>query len=161
MTAPYVELNFQPSVGLVSVVRRFVADFYQRYLDDADGTSRVALATHELLENALKYSKDGDTTIRIEVELTQPRQVRITLQNRADAEHLGEIREIVDGVRQAADPDAFYQALLLRKARTHDGSGLGLARICAEGEMQVTCTVGEADLVTIEATTWIGAPASA
>lgn len=161
MNAPYVELSFQPSVGLVSVVRRFVGDFYRRYLDDADGTSRVALATHELLENALKYSKDGDTTIRIEVELTQPRQVRITLQNRADAEHLGEIREIVEGVRQAADPDVFYQALLLRKAKTRDGSGLGLARICAEGEMQVTCTVDEADLVTIEATTWVGAPASA
>jgi anti-sigma regulatory factor (Ser/Thr protein kinase) len=73
------ELNFRPNVALVSVVRRFVTEFYQRFLSDADGTSRVALATHELLENAVRYSKDGETTIRIEVEHSSPKLVRIVL----------------------------------------------------------------------------------
>src|SRR5580658_9449719 len=93
----YFELNFKPNVALVSVVRRFVTEFYQRFLSDPDGTSRVALATHELLENAVKYSKDGETTIRIDVDTNQtPKQVRIKLRNRAAPEHIAAIRELLD-----------------------------------------------------------------
>jgi hypothetical protein len=152
----YFELNFRPNVALVSVVRRFVTEFYQRFLSDPDGTSRVALATHELLENAVKYSKDGETTIRIEVEQTSPKTVRIQLRNRAEAANIAAIREVLDGVAKAPDSFAFYQTLIAAKAKKRDGSGLGLARICAEGEMKVTYQVLEEDMTVIEATTSVG-----
>ena len=109
----YFELNFKPNVALVSVVRRFVTEFYQRFLSDPDGTSRVALATHELLENAVKYSKDGETTIRIDVDTnSSPKTVRIKLRNRAEAKHIAEIRELLDGIAASTDAFAFYQALI-------------------------------------------------
>lgn len=149
---PYMELNFRPNVQLVSVVRRFVSEFYQRFLSDDDGTSRVALATHELLENAVKYSKDGETTIRIEMTNDTPKQVRITLRNRADEKNIAAMREIIDGVAKAEDAFGFYQQLIVTKARRKDGSGLGLARICAEGEMKIAYSL-DGDLATIEATT--------
>jgi hypothetical protein len=148
----YFELNFRPNVQLVSVVRRFVTEFYQRSLRDPDGTSRVALATHELLENAVKYSKDGETTIRIDVSQTTPKTVRIMLRNRAEPQNIAAIREILDGVASAPDAFGYYQKLLVAKAKSKEGSGLGLARICAEGEMTVTCEVIE-DVAVIEATT--------
>ena len=152
----YFELNFRPNVALVSVVRRFVTEFYQRFLSDPDGTSRVALATHELLENAVSYSKDGETTIRIEVDhLKTPKVVKIRLRNRAEPENIVAIREILDGVAKAPDATAFYQQLIVRKSKHKQGSGLGLARICAEGEMVLTYEV-DGDIATIEATTSIG-----
>ena len=149
----YFELNFKPNVALVSVVRRFVTEFYQKFLDDPDGTSRVALATHELLENAVKYSKDGETTIRIEVVRSLPKVVRIVLRNRAEPTHIAAMREIVDGIAQAADVLAYFQQLIKRKAKLREGSGLGLARICAEGEMAVTYRVADGDLIEMEAST--------
>jgi hypothetical protein len=156
----YVELNFRPNVQLVSVVRRFVSEFYQRTLGDPDGTSRVALATHELLENAVKYSKDGDTTIRIEIKTdVSPRSVSIMLRNRAEEQHIAAIKEIVDGISAHDDAFSFYQNLIASKARNKEGSGLGLARICAEGEMKVTFDVVDRDLVILEATTHVGGPA--
>ncbi|MDX2092974.1 MAG: ATP-binding protein [Kofleriaceae bacterium] len=153
----YVELNFRPNVQLVSVVRRFVSEFYQRTLSDPDGTSRVALATHELLENAVKYSKDGETTIRIEVTSGgEPREISILLRNRAEEAHVAKIREIVEGVASAPDALAYYQKLIVSKARVKEGSGLGLARICAEGEMKVALRVHDGDVVELEATTHVG-----
>jgi anti-sigma regulatory factor (Ser/Thr protein kinase) len=151
----YFELNFKPNVALVSVVRRFVSEFYQRFLSDPDGTSRVALATHELLENAVKYSIDGETTIRIEVEQSKPKQVRIMLRNRAAPNDIAAIREILDGVAQAEDAGVFYQQLIAAKAKRKERSGLGLARICAEGEMKVTYTV-DGDHTCIAAVTAVG-----
>lgn len=153
---PYFELNFRPNVALVSVVRRFVTEFYQRFLSDPDGTSRVALATHELLENAVKYSKDGETMIRIEVEQGSPKTVKIVLRNRADAANIAAIREVLDGVAKAEDSFAFYQALIASKAKNKIGSGLGLARICAEGEMKLTYSVIDEDVTVIEARTSVG-----
>jgi anti-sigma regulatory factor (Ser/Thr protein kinase) len=152
----YFELNFAPNVQLVSVVRRFVTEFYQRFLSDPDGTSRVALATHELLENAVKYSKDGQTMIRIEVDHTKPKIVRIVLRNRAEPANIAAIHEVLDGISKAEDSFSFYQKLIAAKAKSKEGSGLGLARICAEGEMTVTCRVFGDDTTEIQATTSVG-----
>ena len=159
MEAAFFELSFTPDVRLVTVIRRFVTEFYQRFLDNPDATSRVALATHELLENAMKYSKDGHTTIRIEVRGTTEKTVHLMLRNRAHAKDIVAIREVLDGVASASDAADFYYQLIARKAREKSASGLGLARICAEGEMKITYRVEDVDLATLEATTVVGVAA--
>ena len=64
------------------------------------------------------------------------------------------MREIIDGVAQADDAFDYYQKLIVSRAKRKDGSGLGLARICAEGEMKITYAL-EGDLAIIEATTYM------
>ena len=52
-TRPYFHLVFRPNIKLVSTVRRFTGEFYRRVLVDQELASRLALATHEMLENAM------------------------------------------------------------------------------------------------------------
>ncbi len=149
----YFEMSISPSMSFVSVVRRFVASFYECILSDIDLASRVALATHELLENAVKYSIDGETTIRMEITTTTtPPTVRIRTRNRADAVRAAILCRNIDEMNALADPIEFFQRLMKRGARSGTPGGLGLGRIAAEAEMTVSYTlVGE--LVEVRAET--------
>src|SRR5258705_13993296 len=85
----YLEMRFKPNVVLITVVRRFVSSFYQEVLGNRDAVSRLAVATHELLENAVKYSSNGETTISISVDRSgDERFVEIVTRNRADENNL-------------------------------------------------------------------------
>jgi hypothetical protein len=140
----YVEVSFRPNVELISVVRRFVSDFYARMFKDADATSRVALATHELLENAVRYSRDGETRIRVEVVNDHAHsQVAIRTWNLATPDHVDAVRLLFDEMVSNTDPFHHYQTLMRRTAKVVGGSGLGLARVRAEAEMELSFEVAD------------------
>ena len=139
----YVEVSFRPNVELISVVRRFVSDFYARMFTDADKTSRVALATHELLENAVRYSTDGETRIRVEVlnQDSKSQVAAIRTWNLAAPDHVEAVRSVFEEMGCNADAFHHYQTLMRRTAKVVGGSGLGLARVRAEAEMELTYEV--------------------
>ena len=132
---PYFHLVFRPNMKLVSTVRRFTGEFYRRVLVDQELASRLALATHELLENAVAYSHDDETAIRIEIEGDL---LSVRTWNRAKPERIAAIKANIDRVMSAADPDAYYQEAMSVAAKRNDGSGLGLARVRNEAEMKLS-----------------------
>jgi hypothetical protein len=134
MKAPYFHLSFRPNITLVSTVRRFIGEFYRRLLRDQEVGSRLALATHELLENAVAYATSDDTEIRIEIVEDQ---LVIKTWNRTLPERIANLRAAIDEMNAAPDADQYYQQMLLRTAKRTEGSGLGLARIRAECEMKL------------------------
>lgn len=149
------ELCFRPSASLIHVVRKFVSDFYEQLLQDSDAVSRVALSTYELLENGVKYSLDGATALSITVDRHAPRSVVvIRLQNRAAGEHIQALREVFDEMAKYPDAFTYYQVAMERSAKKKVGSGLGIARVRAEGEMHMSYSV-EDDRVCIVAQTWL------
>jgi anti-sigma regulatory factor (Ser/Thr protein kinase) len=137
---------------LVSTVRRFTAEFYRRVLVDQELSSRLALATHELLENAVAYAVDGETGVRIEIEGDM---LTIKTWNKTSPERLAALREIIDDMNATEDADAFYQSMLVKTSKREEGSGLGLSRIRAEAEMSVTYELDAQDRVCILARTAI------
>jgi two-component sensor histidine kinase len=153
------ELAFRPNVQLINVVRRFVTDFYDEVIGDPDVVSRLALATHELLENAVRYSTDGETRIRIGVEPSEDGDdqggiLTIRMENTAEDTHRDTLRTLFEEMNGAEDPMDHYCSVMRRNAKRQDGSGLGLARIRAEAEMSLDCEV-EGELVTIIARTHV------
>lgn len=132
---PYFHLVFRPNIKLVSTVRRFTGEFYRRVLVDQELASRLALATHEMLENAVTYANDEETAIRIEVEGDL---LSVRTWNRAAPERLSALKSSIDDVMAAPDPDHYYQEQMLIAAKRNNGSGLGLARIRNEAEMNLS-----------------------
>jgi anti-anti-sigma factor len=144
-----IELNFQPKRALVSLVRRFVQDFFNDYLVDPAQTWRIGMTTHELLDNALRFSQNGASTTQVELyddgrDLTAV----ITTTNPASPEHAAHLRQAVAAMRDERDPFAYYQ----RKLQLEREGGMGLARVFSEGGMLIDARV-EGGRVTVEART--------
>jgi hypothetical protein len=149
-SSPSFQIVFRPSAHLISLVRSFVADFYQKVIDDRSLASRLALTTHELLENSAKYSTDGATTLYVEVDPTDG-HVLLQTANRATPTQVEALKGWFAEIAAAPDVAALYADMVRRTAVLKTGSGgLGLARILAEGDMSMDLTV-EGDRVLITA----------
>jgi hypothetical protein len=148
-----IRLEFSPEVRLISRTSRYVCEFYRTVLADPDASDRVMLAAHELLENAAKYSADGLGHLEIELLEREGRPVlRIRTSNRAQPDRLSELRRFFEESGGCPDAIALYDRMIVRSAARTEGSGLGLARVRAEGEMELSFSV-EGDQVTITAET--------
>jgi len=138
----HLAMHFRPTYELITSAREFVTQFYDSILDDPDATSRVALTAQELLENATKYSTDGSTTLEIDVTSEGAGHVlSVRTSNGATPEHLAELQRRFETMQQSNDAFGYYTDLMVRTAKVDDGSGLGLARVWAEGEMDVRCNI--------------------
>jgi hypothetical protein len=146
------ELRFQPTVALASTVRKFVCDFYRELLD-AEMSNKLAMATHEMLENACHYSIDRRSELVIALHRIGAQYVvTIRTKNRASDERLDKVRRALDEVVGAEDPAALYNQLVRRAAKRQDGgSGLGLGRIRAEADLSLSYAIeGDTIIVTAE-----------
>jgi hypothetical protein len=119
------EMTFQPDADSVSAVRRFVEEFVN---------GELAMAAHELLENVVKYSLDGQARVRL--ERSADGRCLLRLSNRASNEHRAILTRLLAEQAAATDPFTHYQALM-RQNLHQEGSGLGLARIAAEADMSL------------------------
>lgn len=147
-----LELRFQPTVDLISSTRRFVCSFFEPFVSDPDVVSRIGLATHELLENILKYAADGRTITRVNLE-DQGSDRRLTIETTSiitDERRAG-LEEIFAEMASASSALSYYQLTMGRARHRRHGSGLGLARIWAEAEMTLSIDF-QGDAVTIRAT---------
>ena len=137
--AGYFALVFRPNRDLVSLVRRFVSDFYAEVLTQEDDIQRLALATHELLENAVKFSARTETAVQIQLKTIGNRtRVLVETRNEGKEENVREAMALMDDLSAASDPFIYYQDLLRRAAVSERVGGLGLARVWVEAEMKLS-----------------------
>jgi two-component sensor histidine kinase len=141
-------LSFEPLAEQIASLRGAVSDLCAPRVADADELSRVLLATHELLENIVKYSSGGMAEFHFALERTESGlRARLRTKNRAEPERLSDTRRRLDALAAAHDPVAHYDEMIRESAGRRDGSGLGLARILAESEMDLQYRIDEGLLV--------------
>jgi anti-sigma regulatory factor (Ser/Thr protein kinase) len=136
------ELEFTPNLRLVPIVRRFVSDFYGEVFEDPEIISRLALATHELMENSVRHNSGGEARLTVELrDVAGEKHISVRIGNPAWPENIAKLRRLMEAIEQAPDVFQFYLQLMGQTARQAEGSGLGLTRIRAEGEMLLSHTV--------------------
>lgn len=137
-----VFLAFEPSAGFVRRVIRWLTDFCQLTLRDLDLVARLRLAVNELVENVVKYGMQPN--VRVEVELLErdgATVLRLSTRNHASPEYLERAVHLLTQLKAAEDPVAYYDQLVRETAPKAGISGLGLARIRAEGDLELDFAV--------------------
>jgi hypothetical protein len=131
-----LDMSFFAALERVSIVREFVEVFCRGGLDP-DVLERLALAAHELLENAAKYRAGGRSRLQLglqRVDTVEYAYVSVT--NRIDVSQVDHLKAVIAEVNDRDDP-AVYERVLKRAAARGEGSGLGLARIRFEAELDL------------------------
>ncbi len=104
-----------------------------------------------MLENAIKYSSGGNVALTVEVSpVAGGHQVSVRMANPAPPAHRERLAALIDQLKRAPDPLAFYVSLMRESAARKQGSGLGLGRIRFESEMQLA-HAGQGDWVEVTA----------
>jgi len=142
MTAEIVSAKLRltnpPSIRLIASTRRFIEELYEPLIG-ADGSSQVAMVVHELMENLAKYAEGGSMRLEVEARPHQTRyQIRITAANHASPDRLEALEQILKDIASSRDPRATYVRYMNESVTRSEGSGLGLARIRAEGDMGIS-----------------------
>ena len=146
-----VTLCFEPRADQIGSLRNALCELCTPHIADPDELSRLLLAAHELLENIVKYSAGGKVEFECTIErVPEGLRARLRTRNRADPERLKDVRRRLAALGAALDPITHYDEMIRDSAGKRDGSGLGLARIEAEGEMRLDYQI-DADDLTITA----------
>jgi hypothetical protein len=144
------ELSLEPNPRMVSVVRRFVEETFEKLVGDPEAIFRVSMTAHELLENGAKYAVGRRVVLRLVLDEREGgARAQIALTNETTPEHVERLRHRIAEIERAEDPFAFYQAMMRRSSKLRDESGLGLVRIRAEGEMNLGLEVNGATVTII------------
>ena len=127
---------------MVSPTRRIIEAKLGPALDDEDAIFRVAMTAHELLENAAKYASDGKARLEVSVKPRgEDAVVRVVVTNNATREHIDQLGACYAEMNANRDAMAHYFSLMRLNAKAGAVSRLGLARVRAEGEMEIEVDV--------------------
>lgn len=138
-----------PSERMVGAISRLILEFCKGLVDDSDVADRFHMAAQELAENLVKYSSGPRVSLKAELRtLADGAVLEIQAKNQSSREQLFQVEKRLAELTTTDDPVKLYDRLILESAPSDEGSGLGLARIRAEGELDVDYSI-DGDELTI------------
>lgn len=137
-TAParrLVHLRLKPLWMYVDTVREFCDFFARASFEKEEVGQRVGLVVHELMENAIRYgSEDDDLDLSIE---RNEGVVVVRVANTASEASARGLQEVFAALHTLPPCDAYVYALQNVSQRAAHESGLGLARVRFEGQVDL------------------------
>jgi anti-sigma regulatory factor (Ser/Thr protein kinase) len=149
-------IRMNPPWVFIDEIRRFVQSFCSCASIGADREAQVALAVHELMQNAVPHARGHEVELDLELDPVAGHiVVRVT--NSCSEEDYATLAARIDGMYR--EPDALRSYLRTMKEHpTTARGGLGLARVRFEAQMDIRIRRTSAERVTVEAEGAIRAP---
>lgn len=147
-------LRMQPSWVVVDDIRHFVETFCASACPEAAREEQLALAVHELVQNAIANAATPEVELRLEVDHSSER-VRVCVSNDARADQIEVLRTRLD--RTLAHPNPLDGYVAAMREDPESRGGIGLARIRFEAALELVLRV-DGERVTIEAVGPLVAP---
>jgi anti-sigma regulatory factor (Ser/Thr protein kinase) len=142
-------LRMDPNWVFVDDIRRFVESFCAAACPGSEREEQLALAAHELVQNAISYASQPGVDLRLSVD-HEAKRVRVSVSNVVTPEQAQELRERVAELVANPDPLAAYVSAM--REAPHSRGGLGLPRIRYEAALDLELEVsGGSDRVTVHA----------
>ena len=129
----------------VGPTRAFIYGTCLDLVQDKGLSARVAMAAHELLENAVKYGRRTNGPVYCSLELL-PWGLDLRVRNEAPPEALEGLLAAVNAVMRG-DPMEMYMEQM-EASLSRDASGLGLARVRCEAQADLSVSL-TGDLLTV------------
>jgi len=131
-------LRMQPSWVVVDDIRHFVETFCASACPEAERQEQVALATHELVQNAIANAATPDIELKLEVDRGSDR-VSVSVSNDARADQIEVLRDRLGKMLAHANPLDGYVAAMREDPESR--GGIGLARIRFEAALDLALDV--------------------
>ncbi len=147
-------LRMQPSWVVVDDIRRFVARFCANACPEAEREEQVALAAHELVQNAIANAATPDIEMKLELDRSRERVV-VSVSNHARADQIEVLRSRLARMRSHANALEGYVAAMREDPESR--GGIGLARIRFEAALDLALEV-DGERITIHAAGPLAAP---
>jgi anti-sigma regulatory factor (Ser/Thr protein kinase) len=145
----------KPPWVFVDEIRRFVESFCACACPGETREAQVALAVHELMQNAIPHAGGEDVDLTLQVDPAADR-IEIAVSNPCTDAELAELRGRVDHIN--AEPDALRSYLrAMAEAPVTARGGLGLARVRFEAQLELA-VIREGRRVTVLARGPLNAP---
>lgn len=151
-----LELSFPPDPTRIEITRQAVARCVAVVWADPSFEEALAMATAELVENAIKYGATGANVVGVGIVATRG-DVVLTVSNAVDSrsQHVDALRARIAWMHGHEDARSAYLAALTHVYASGDldsqESGLGLVRVAYEGGATVECNTETPGLVLVRA----------
>ncbi len=129
-------IRMRPPWRFIDEIRRFVESFCAGAPGTTDDReAQLALAVHELVQNAVPRAGDGDVELVLDMDDAADRVV-VSVSNPCTDKEFAILKSRIDAMN--SEPDALKHYIeTMRSTPTHVRGGLGLARVRYEGQLEV------------------------
>ncbi len=134
----YLMLRMRPPWVFVDEIRRFVESFCACACPGESREAQVALAVHELMQNAIPHAGGDSVDLTLQVDPIADR-IEIAVSNPASEAQYQEFRARLDRINNEPDPLQSYLRAMAEAPMSQRG-GLGLARIRFEAQLELSIT---------------------
>jgi len=134
----YLMLRMKPPWVFVDEIRRFVESFCSCACPGETREAQVALAVHELMQNAIPHAGGDSIDLTLQVDPSADR-IEIAVSNPATDEQYADFRGRLERINTEPDPLQSYLRAMAEAPMNQRG-GLGLARIRFEAQLELSIT---------------------